>query len=468
METSAARRTATASLIETSPLTPFLRRLTVYSSGGPFLDGYILVIIGVALIQLGPQLALNDFWTGLIGAAALVGLLLGGAVFGYVTDLMGRQLMYKLDLLAIVVLSILQMFVTAAWQLVVLRFLIGIAVGADYPIATSLLAEFAPRRHRGLLLGLLICMWYLGAMAAAVVGYALLKTGPNAWRWMLGSAALPALLLVIGRWSTPESPRWLLNKGRTDEARRVVKSVWGEAADVQDLEVPARLETEFAKIFRPGYRQRTLFICLFWTLQVVPLFALYTFGPAILDAFHLGGGDLSVVGYGLINLFFLIGCLPALWAVNALGRRPLIVWSFLFMTIGLGIIAAFPGAPAGVVIAGFLIYAFFSGGPSILDWIYPNELFPTDVRATAVGFATGISRIGAAIGTFSLPHLLKTYGVEPVMLVSTAITAVGLLVCLIWAPETKGMTLRESSDPEAAATTLADAPLRITPGDVTS
>src|SRR5579863_9608822 len=141
------------SIVEESPLTPFLKRLTLYSSGGPFLDGYILVIIGIALMQLGPQLKLDNFWKGLIGASALVGLLVGGAVFGYVTDLMGRQLMYQVDLIAVIVLSIAQMLVTSPRELVLLRFLIGIAVGADYPIATSLMAEFSPKKYRGVMLG---------------------------------------------------------------------------------------------------------------------------------------------------------------------------------------------------------------------------------------------------------------------------------------------------------------------------
>lgn len=112
-----------------------------------------MVIIGTALIQLTPQLNLDIFWTGLVGASTLVGLLVGGAIFGYVTDLLGRQLMYEVDLIAIIVLSILQMFISSALQLVIVRFLIGIAVGADYPIATSLFAEFSPRKKRGLMLG---------------------------------------------------------------------------------------------------------------------------------------------------------------------------------------------------------------------------------------------------------------------------------------------------------------------------
>jgi putative MFS transporter len=434
------------SLVEESPFIPFLRRLTFYSSGGPFLDGYVLVIISIALVQLEPQLKLNNTTEGLIGASSLVGLLVGGAAFGYATDLMGRQLMYQIDPIAIIVLSIAQMFVTGAWQLAVLRFLIGIAVGADYPIATSLLAEFSPKKHRGLMLGFLMCMWYVGAVAAAVTGYTLLSTGPNGWRWMLGSAALPALLLVFGRWNTPESPRWLMNKGRVEQAQKVVKTVWGPDADVHELQETDQEKTGFLKLFSRGYFKKTVFVGTFWMFQIIPCFAIYTFGPQILKSFHLGQGNLWIFGYAAINLFFLLGCVPPLILINTLGRRPLIIWSFLFMTLGLLVLGLVPQAPTWVIICGFVVYAFFSGGPSVLDWIYPNELFPTEVRATAVGVATATSRIGAAIGTFSLPYCLHAYGIGPTMLISAAITLCGFIVCVLMAPETKGLTLREASE----------------------
>jgi putative MFS transporter len=434
------------SLVEESPLTPFLKRLTFYTSGGPFLDGYILVIIGIALIQLGPQLKLDSFWEGIVGASALVGLLVGGGVFGYVTDLMGRRLMYQIEPIAIIVLSIPQMFVTHAWELALLRFLIGIAIGADYPIATSLLAEFSPKKYRGFMLGIVICTWYLGAVAAAIVGYALLSVGPDAWKWMLGSAALPALLLVFGRRNTPESPRWLMNKGRPEEARGVVKTVWGLDADIHDLQETKQEKTDYLKVFSPGYLKRTIFIGSFWTFKIIPVFAIYTFGPQLLEALHLGQGNRGIFGYTLINIFFMLGCVPPLVLINTLGRRPLIIWSFFFMTLGLLILGLFPQAPTWVIISGFVIYAFFSGGPGILQLIYPNELFPTEVRATAVGVATAISRLGAAIGTFWLPYFLQTYGISPTMLMSTALTFLGFIVCVLWAPETKGLTLRQSSD----------------------
>jgi putative MFS transporter len=431
--------------VEDSPLTPFLKRLTVYTSGGPFLDGYILTIIGMALLQLEPVLQLDAFWTGMIGAAALIGLLVGGAIFGYVTDLTGRQFMYQIDLVVIIIFSILQMFISTPWELVALRFLIGIAVGADYPIATSLLTEFSPRKYRGAMMGLLASAWYAGAVVAGIAGYLLLNTSPDAWRWMLGSAAIPALILAAGRWGTPESPRWLVGKGRTAEALTVIKQVYGSHASLADLdEIPSE-KTQISRLLEPEYFKKTMFVGLFWTFQVAPCFAIYTFAPQILAAFHLGSGNDWIIGYAVINIFFLTGTVASMSLVNHFGRRPLIIWSFTFMTLAMLVLGIAPGAPAWLIFLGFAVYAFFSGPPSTLDWIYPNELFPTSIRASAVGMVTAISRIGAAIGTFALPYSLKILGIGNTMLVSTLLTLLGLIVCIAWAPETRGLTLKEAS-----------------------
>jgi len=434
------------SIVEDSPLTPFLKRLAFYTSGGTFLDGYILVIIGIALMQLETQLHLNAYWEGLIGGAALLGMFGGAIVFGYVTDLIGRQLMYQIEPVVVIALSVAQALVTTAWQLALLRFLIGIAVGADYPIATSLLTEFSPKGFRGMMLGFLICVCYLGTVVAAIAGYFLLSAGPTAWKWMLASPVVPALVLAFGRRNTPESPRWLVNKGRFEEARLVVKTIWGSGTDFADLQDRTQARTDFRKVFQSHYLKRTIFIGAFQTVKIIPVFAMYTFGPQILKAFHLGGGKLWIFAYALTNTFFLIGSVPPLLLINSLGRRQLMIWSFLFMTLSLLILGLFPHAPAWVIISGFWVYAFVSGAPGVLQWIYPNELFPTEVRATAVGVATAISRIGAAIGTFALPYFLQTYGIGPTMLVNTAITLAGFFICVWLAPETKGLSLRECSE----------------------
>ncbi|MFO1442150.1 MFS transporter [Bacillus sp. Bva_UNVM-123] len=422
-------------------LTPFLKKMILFASGGPFLDGYVLVIIGVALTQLGPELNLDAHWSALVGAAALAGIFIGTALFGYVTDLVGRHKMFTIDIIAIAIISIATMFVSTPMQLVIMRFLIGIVIGADYPIATSLVAEFTPRKYRALSIGFIAAVWYVGATVADIVGYYLVDV-EGGWRWMLGSAVIPCIILLIGRWGTPESPRWLARKGRVAEAQAIVNQLFGENVELEPEEVE---KTQYRKIFTKGYFSRMMFIGTIWACQVVPMFGLYTFGPQIMGAFGFGAGKQAILGDIVISMFFLLGCVPAMFLLNSIGRRPLLIWSFAVMSFSLAILGIFPSANIWVVVAAFGMYAFFSGGPGILQWLYPNELFPTEIRASAVGAAMAISRIGTVLSTYALPIFMGSYGIGPTMLVGVGITVIGLIVSIAMAPETKGLTLAESS-----------------------
>lgn len=435
-------RVAPATL-DSADLNAFHKRLTLFSSGGPFLDGYILSIIGIALVPINAAWHMSTLWNGLIGASALVGVFVGGLVFGNVTDRIGRKLMYTIDLAAIIICSVLQFFVNDPWQLFALRMLIGIAVGADYPIATALVAEFAPSQWRAKLLGGLNAMWFVGATVAAFVGYWLLGVN-NGWRWMLLSSAVPAVLIVIARTTIPESPRWLFSKGRRTEALEVLHATLGPDATLDDLPEEEKPTTVRA-VISAGYLQRVVFISIFWTCTIVTLFAIYAFGPQMLSLFNLESGNEANLGYGLINLFFFVGNVIALAFVDKLGRRPVLIGGFVISALGLLYLAVFPGASIGVVALAFAVYAIFNGGPSILEWIYPNELFPTEVRATAVGLCTGTSRIGAAIGTFATPWALSNLGISATMYVAAGIALVGALVSVFMAPETRGKDLHEAA-----------------------
>ena len=429
--------------LDDAALSHFHKKLAILSSGGPFLDGYILSIIGVAMIQLTPELGLTANEQGLAGAAALVGIFLGAFLGGWLTDKFGRHLLFTIDLIALVACSVAQAFVSDVYWLIVLRLLIGIAVGADYPIATSLLAEFIPRRWRGKLLGAYVCMWFVGAAAAYIVGQFLLEVD-GGWRWMLASAALPGLIIVLLRMGTPESPRWLARAGRVEEANEVLAKVYGPGFTVADLGEEDTERVSVGAMLRSGYGKRMAFITLFWTCSIVPLFAVYAFGPAILAALHLGD-DLAHIGSAVITVLFLVGCLVAVALVDRMGRRPLIIHSFLWSGLALLALGLFPDASSGVIMALFAAYAVFIGGTQILQWVYPNELFPTEIRGSAVGLASSLSRIGAAIGTYLVPLALATLGIGTTMIIAGVITLLGLLVSIAWAPETRGLTLAESA-----------------------
>jgi len=428
-------------LIDDAQLNRFLKKIIFFSSGGSFLDGYVLSIIGVALVQLTQVLSLTAIEVAATGAAALAGIFFGSLAGGRLTDALGRRTMFILDVTAIGVASLATCFVGAAWQLIALRLLLGFFIGADYPIATSLIAEFTPRRERAIGMGVVSGAWYLGATAAAFVGFAL-YTVEDGWRWMLGSALIPCIVLLIGRHDIPESPRWLAQRGQVDKAHEVMLKVFGAEVDLEDEE-PAR--AGFAQVFRQGYLSRVIYLGLLILCQVVPMYAMYTFGPRIMSAFGLGEGSLSVLGEALVSLFFLIGTVPAMYWLNSLGRRPLLIGSLALMVLGLLVPGLWPGANIVVIIAAFGVYAFFSGGPGILQWLYPNEMFPTEVRATAVGVAIAISRIGVVVSTYGLPLFLDAYGIGPTMLTGAGLLILALVLSVFMAPETRGLTLSEAS-----------------------
>lgn len=440
------------SVIDESPLSRFHIRLLVQSSGGPFLDGWLLTVIGLALIGMTPALHLSATEISLVGAAALIGIFFGGLIFGYLTDLIGRRVMYTVDLGVLVAASVLSAFVTSAWQIILLRFIIGLAIGADYPIATALLAEWLPRKWRGQMLGWLFVGWSLGACLAAFVGVILIAwQGNDAWRWLLGASAVPGLAILLLRIGTPESPRWLLSKGRASEAddtlRRATPS---SSASPVSTRVPGTAAVTSRDLLKPVYVKRLLFSGIYYIATVTPYIAIYIFGPDILKSFGMAQGNKANLGYALISFVFLLANFPAIWLMGRVGRRKLSIVSFALAILPFAVLSAIAHPSAPVLIGAMAAYAFFIGAPSILVWVYPNELFPTEVRATANGIVTAISRIGQAAGVYLLPIALHHSGTQLTMLIAGIITAVGFLITVFMAPETKDQTLDEASSTDSS------------------
>ena len=388
--------------------------LLLYANAGLFCDGYILSSIGIALVALQPRFRLDAASTGLIAGATLFGILVGAPVFGRLTDRLGRRILMIADLALFVVVCVAQAFVANVWELIALRFVLGLAIGADYPIAAALIGEWISGRGRGAAVNSMQVAWFLGAAVAYVAGYALLRTGPESWRWILASPALFAALGLLLRASAPESPLWLASR-----------------------EAGAIARTRFSAIFAPEHRGALAFVSAMWLLQVIPLFAIYAFAPAVLAALGLSDQS-SPAGSVAITAAFLAGSLLSLPLVERWGRRPLCIAGFAIAVAAFALLLL---QDPRVVIAAFVAYAIGIGAAAGLELTYPVELFPTPIRASATGFAAAVSRVGAFVGTFALPTLLASYGVGNVVKGALALSAIGLFVALRWAPETKGREL---------------------------
>jgi len=371
--------------------------------------------------------------TGFIGAATLLGILVGALVFGALTDRLGRRIMMIVDLAVFVVASLLQGFAANAGEILALRFILGVAIGADYPIAGALIAEYMPARLRGAALNSMQVAWFVGASVAYIVGYALLSA-PQSWRWILASSAVPAAIGLALRSSAPESARWLFARGHFEQARTTLVKIFGEGPEEKPLAVQPHLP--WTSIFKPPLSGRLAFVSMMWLLQVVPLFAIYTFAPVVLQALHIGSA--SLLGSIAITAAFLAGSVIALPLIESWGRRNLCIAGFALSVLAFAAVTI--GRPA-VVVPAFVLYAVAIGAAAGLELVYPSELFPTAVRAGATGFAAAVSRVGAFLGTFALPLALGRWGVVPVMWACAGISAAGLLLALVWAPETRGSVL---------------------------
>lgn len=432
--------------VEDVPLNRFHRLLTVRSGGGSFVDGYVLSIIGIAMTKVSPALGLSAFWEGMIAASALIGIFFGGFIGGALTDRLGRRLIYFVGPTLFIVCSLAQYWVQSGEMLFALRFLNGVAVGIEYPVATAFLVEFLPKKNRGPCLATLTILWFAGAATAYLVGEAILNFGgPEAWRLTLASTAIIGALLFLVRLGTPESPRWLIGKGRQAEAEVIIRRVYGADFGLQNL--PAQAESKnlsFVNLLHSGYGKRMAFVTIFWTCSVIPVFAVYAFAPKVLEALHLSGGWASY-GSIAITLLFVVGCIIATRLVNTLGRRKLLLLSFLWSGLALLLLGLLRDGPSMVILLMFGAYALFIGGAQVLQLVYPNEIFPTEIRAGAVGVGTSLSRIGAAVGTWLVPVSLQTLGIGSTMYIAAGITFVGLIVSWFLAPETNARSLEEAA-----------------------
>ncbi|MCL6624985.1 MFS transporter [Alicyclobacillus shizuokensis] len=426
--------------IDDAPLNKFHVRITALTFGSNFSDGYALGIISMALSLIGPQMHLGPVWQGLLGSSALIGLFFGSLLLGWLSDHIGRQKIYLTNFVIVTVASALQYFVNDPVTLFILRILIGLALGGDYAVGSTLLAEFAPKRYRGVLLSALNVLWTVGYTLATIVGYYLQGT-PDAWRWMLASGAIPGLIVLLLRIGTPESPRWLIRMGREQEARSIVKKYVGQNVEIDAMIAEAKRQAfAFRDLFAKNVRMRTVFGSLFYVCNVIPYFAIYTFLPTILS--NLGFED----NFGIdtiLNIFLLVGAIAGLWFTERLSRRGFTIYSFACLTVALFFITILPTHLHTLILILFIIFTFIMSAASNLTLIYPAELFPTDVRASGVGVVTAVSRVGSAIGTFLLPLM----SVKASMFGMTAVLLFGTLVSVLWAPETARLALDEASNP---------------------
>ncbi|KUN09696.1 MFS transporter [Streptomyces yokosukanensis] len=417
-------------------------KLKLATQIGEGIDGYIIGGIGMAMGALTTDLHLSTVMEGLVGASPLIGIFVGGPLFGRLADRYGRRPVFLVDMLIFLIGSVLQFFVTDGLQLFVIRLVMGIAIGGEYAIGAPLLSEYAPRKGRGRLLASLEISWYLGYALATVVG-AVFENVHGGWRYTLASSAVIAVACVALRGGVPESARWLLSRGRREEAERLIArygidiDVDAELADTADAQAQG-----LRALFSRRHLRSTVFASVFWAALVLPYFAIGTFWTQVFDALNMG--DNAVAALLVYSFTAVAGVTAGCLVVDRIGRRKLLIPPFWITALALAVVAMWPKSTP-VIVGGFLFFIFLNAASSALTAVYPLEVFPTSLRATGVGFASAMSRVGAAIGTFLLPMGLDRYGARFVLLVGAGVLALGGLVSHFLAPETTDLDLAKAA-----------------------
>ncbi len=427
-----------------------------------FLFGFDTVVISGAEQRIQELWQLTPGVHGFAIASALYGTVLGAILGGIPTDRFGRKptlfgigLLYIVSALGSALASDVQLFIIA-------RFIGGLGIGISTVVAPLYISEIAPAKHRGLLAGMFQFNIVFGIVVAYLSNALLTGIGPDAWRWMLGVAAVPSLVYACFCLGLPESPRWLLGKGRDPQALDILSSLHGGAAALEEIaQIRASLNaapaaSRWREVFGPRLRFVLLFaIGIAFFQQITGINAIFYYLPTI---FAQAGGGLSTafgrsVVVGLVNLGMTF---VAIWLIDRIGRRPLLIFGVSGMAVALLTIswafhaATATGGAAPVVnaplvlcaIIGFVACFAISLGPVM--WVMLAEIFPNEQRAAAISLVGFWNSLVSATVTMIFPwELHHGFGPAGTFLGYGLMALAGLLFFVVWTPETKGKTLEE-------------------------
>jgi PHS family inorganic phosphate transporter-like MFS transporter len=431
----------------------FHLRAALVSGMGFFTDAYDLFVIGIASALITQEWQLSSGRLALLNATMLGAAFAGAFIFGRFADLLGRKKVYWLVAAIMIAGAIGSALSPSFWVLIVFRFLLGLGVGGDYPVSAVLMSEYANRKDRGKLVGLVFSTQALGLIVGPLIALALLGAGTGtdtAWRVMLALGAVPAAAVVYLRTKMPESPRYQLQvQGRARDAAAQLAQfsrgqVTGEAAPaiLHDMGLRGFLASRRWLVMLAGTAGT-------WFLLDYAYYGNTISTPEILSLISPSASMMVKIAIQLA--IFVIAAVPgyliAIARLDRIGHRKLQLIGFAMMGACFAVIAIVPGMTTSV--APFLLvygisYFFTEFGPNMTTFVMPSELYPVTMRATGHGISAGIGKFGAFVGVFLFPVLQTGLGLRGTLLLTAGVSVAGLLLTLVL-PEPAGRSLEEIS-----------------------
>jgi sugar porter (SP) family MFS transporter len=425
---------------------------TVAAVGG-FLFGYDLSIISGVMLYLKPEFGLTPDQVGLAVGSALLGCMAGPILGGTLSDRWGRRPTLVFAGLLFAAGSIGTALPANIVQFDLCRFLGGVGVGLASVVSPMFIAEVSPPRTRGALVTVNQLAVVVGLTCAVIVSY-FLSFGEH-WRWMLASNAVPVPIFVIGLLFVPESPRWLAQKNRPQEALDVLTWIDGRESaecEIRDILVSTEEQGTWRELLRPGMRLAMLIACSLAVFQqVTGASILFMYMPTVFQEAGFNAPSDAILQNVSISLWCVFCTIVALAAVDRLGRKPLLLVGTMGMTVGMAILGAlFHWRTSGVyvVLTMFLVTGAYLVSLAPLAWLVMSEIFPNRLRGKAMAVASVCVWTASFLTAIFFPPMVdwfkKTLGTPAMAFwIYAMVSAAAFLFSWVVVPETKGRTLEE-------------------------
>lgn len=427
--------------LDDAKLNRFQLKIMFISGMGFFTDAYDLFVIGIAVAILKTQWHLSTTEVSLLSSTTLAASAFGAVIFGRIADIFGRKKLYGIEVLILAVGAVATAFAPSIGWLIAFRVVLGIGIGGDYPVSSTIMSEYAARKNRGRMVALVFAMQGAGLVIGPLIAIALLSAGIShdaAWRIMLGLGAVPALAVFWLRRQIRETPRFLLAqmeaKESEEKARREHRptGLRGLVADRRML-------------------RWLLGVSLTWFLFDIAYYGNTIASPMSvkLVAPHADLVNQTAIILAIFAVAALPGYALAAATIDHIGRKLMQAGGFALMGtafLGLWLI---PGATTDIWL--FLVlfgttYLFAEFGPNTTTFVYPAEIFPVRVRTTSHGIAAAAGKLGGFVGTYALTTLLPALGLARTAVIPAAACVVGALLTVVLLPEPKAKSLEELTE----------------------
>lgn len=447
-----------AGRLERLPMSGHQRKIFAIIASAWLVDQIDVALLTFLLGALIKEFGLSPEQAGLLAAMTFLGQLVGNIVAGTTADLFGRKVVFQATM---IVWGLASLCAAVSWNVTALmffRFLIGTGVGGEAPVAQALVSEFVPANVRGRYIAIMEGFWAVGFVLSGTITYFLLPY--LGWRWVFVAVGILAAVVLVVRRGIPESPRWLADKGRLDEADSVMSSletevrrrIGRELPEPPMLYSPPHQENPLFTIVSPAYLGRTLMACGLWFFALLGFFGLNSW-IAVLLGEH-GYSIVKSVGFvTLITTGGIPGFALAAYGLESFGRKPTTVLflvmcaltAYLYGTASdTQVFSVLGQSVTQLFIAGWVMQFFMFGMWSCL-YAYTPELYPTRARSTGAGFASVAGRVGAIISPIVIGMIVKDIGTFGVFSLGAGSFVIAALLVALFGVETRGEVLEKVS-----------------------